>query len=141
MKNMFLTPKDGFWTSFRWSEKKKTFLPVPGEPGDPRFHIFPPTADVVAARYGEIRGYPSSGRLDFSGVHRLVWGEGTKLGDDAIVRKVENCPANMQPQIELTQAIARVVREELGIDAPLIETDSENPADPKLPAEGNFASP
>lgn len=134
--NMFLTPQKTFLIGLRWSDKLQDFLPCPPEDGKPQFRIATPTDAVVHEKWGELHALPSGGSFNFSGTHRLIWGNGREQG---LVREVLNGPQEMNPLPALTHAIARVIREELGLQERKVEPeDPPKPAEPAgLEAEGN----
>lgn len=148
---MFLTPETTFSVSLRWSESLRTFLAVPPSVPDHGhvFEIATPTESQIHQHYGTLAGLPSPGRgLSYADVHDLIWGV---PGTSGLVRKVTPArPGSAHPT--LTLALARLIREELGLSEPLKEPTKEAAPDaptdsvatssaPSLPAEGNSASP
>lgn len=133
--NLFLTPATTFSTGLRWDDKLNTFVRCePAEGGGTIFEIAMPTDEQLHTHNGALMGIPSRGNaLDYSELHALIWGTERSQG---LVRKVLPKPSGpAHPALSL--AIARIVREELGLVKPL----GSDQAAPGLAAEGNSASP
>lgn len=133
--NLFLTPESTFTTGLRWSEQHKTFVRCePAEGEGVIFEIATPTDEQLSRHWGALQGIPARGSaLDYSELHGLLWGPKERPG---LVRKI--LPAQKGTiHNALSLAIARVIREELGLEKRLEDDKSEAGID----AEGNSASP
>lgn len=135
--NLFLSPESTFTTGLRWSESLKTFVRCDQKESSHAFEIATPTEEQLHAHHGALQGIPARGSaLDYSELHELIWGSKNRPG---LVKKVLPEPKGTR-HLVLTQAIARLVREELGLVTRLSEVP-EPDAKPGLDAEGNSASP
>lgn len=135
---LFLTPDKGWWTSLRWSAVLRTFVPCEGGPKDPLFRLHTPTKEQVHERYGDLCGVPNGGNMDLSGTYSLIWGTEREPG---LVRQTKNVPKDFIPHPSLTLAIARVIREEIGLEPRKTEEKPSESIPAAIAAEGNSDSP
>ena len=135
---MFLTPDKGWWTGLRWSSVLRTFLPCDVQQGEPQFMLHSPTREQVHERYGDLCGLPRNGSMDLSGTHSLIWGDGRELG---LVRQTKNVPKEFSPHPTLTLALARIIREEIGMEGKRMEESPTESIPAGIAAEGNSDSP
>lgn len=137
---MFLTPETTFALRLRWSEKAKTFIPCDHTETETVFEVATPTRAQLHEHFGALQGYPSRGTaLDYSELDDLIWGDEKAPG---LVKKViPDIKGKGTPHPALTLAIARVVRETLGLVVPLTEAAADAEKTPGIDSEGNSVSP
>ena len=137
---MFITPDKRFSISLEWHEEDRAFAIVPPSETEPVFELVTPTEKQMHEQHLAIYGTPR-GHGDFSHVHALIWGDKDSRDPKEAVglcRAVRNRPAGMTAvSTGLTLALARAVREEMGISKPMHPRTQEGAQS----TEGNSGSP
>ena len=134
--NLFFTPNATFSVSLVWSAKHSTFLRIPPQEGGVVFELATPTQRQAHEQYHGLMGVP--GHMGFIRTEEVVWGVKDDTGKEVtpgLVRSVQGMPAGSKATPPLTLALARIVREEIGLSQPLVDTPSSKDA------EGNSDSP
>jgi len=138
---LFLTPNATFTTGLRWSDSLEKFVPCDVKGSDYVFEIATPTRAELHEHYGAFMGVPARGGsgLDYSELDEQIWGTENKPG---LVRKVlPDIKGKGIPHPALTLSIARIVREQLGMEPPLVEPPTATAPTAGIDSEGNSASP
>lgn len=118
---MFITPDKTFSISLEWDEEARAFVAIPPSATEPVFDLVTPTEKQMHEQFTAVYGMPR-GDGDFTHVHTLIWGDKDSRDPKeakGLCRAVRNRPAGMAPSTSLTLALARAIREEMGVSAPI----------------------
>lgn len=135
---MFITPDKTFSISLEWDEKERSFVVVPPSATAPVFDLATPTEKQMHEQFTALYGMPR-GEGDFTHVHALIWGDKDARDPKearGLCRAVRNRPEGMVPSTSLTLALARAIREEMGVSTPIRPSTQEGAQS----TEGNSVS-